>query len=505
MIGDFKRGIKLFFNFLKQNKKIFIIIFAVYCFAFVAIWRANFYYADDVGRSVIGYGWTSDFGRYSSSALQFFLLNMNLKLVDLSPYTQVFALLLTAFSSFILIYLFTEREKKPSFPTILASAFLGLCPYTIACFVYKFDAPCMALALFATVFPFLFYFSKRSTFFGASLICLLIMWTSYQAYSGVYVVMAIAMAFKSILDKEIFKEVLKRTLFAAFSFFVVVILYKICFPDVNGYRSIEMFSFAKLIPGFLGNLFAVLGLIWASFNAFWKILTILFFGVYLISFLAVEDSWKKKLRNFLFGLGCLFLFVIFSFGAFLLLKEDYFPIRSFCGISVAFTVLGLFTARNMSGLKIKPYFSAILAAPMALLLYQFFVFEVAFGNVLSDQWRYSSFRIEALADDLAELFPDKAEQQNTQLQIQGDIGFSAITAHVATEYPIINELITSETSGLTEHVWGSRRAYYYYDLNFEDAFVALTGRFDYSSMNKIKDTSYHTIYMDDGRVCVVLK
>ncbi len=86
----------------------------------------------DLRRSVTGYGWTPDFNRYSSSALQFFLINMNLKLVDLSPYTQILALLFTTLSSFILIYLFTAPNQKPSPLIVIAPTFLGLCPYTIS-------------------------------------------------------------------------------------------------------------------------------------------------------------------------------------------------------------------------------------------------------------------------------------------------------------------------------------------------------------------------------------
>ncbi len=82
--------IKLFF---KTYWKPLTLIFLFYCFALLAVLRANDYYVDDTGRAVIGYGWTSDFKRYGST-------------------------------------------------------FLGVAPYSLALWLYKFDAPCMALALF---------------------------------------------------------------------------------------------------------------------------------------------------------------------------------------------------------------------------------------------------------------------------------------------------------------------------------------------------------------------
>ena len=505
MVEDFKKCSRLFLSFFKQNKKLFFILLAAYCFAFIAIWRANYYYADDVGRAVVGYGWTSDFNRYSSSALQFFLVNMNLKLVDLSPYTQVLALALTALSSMMLIYLFSKRDKKPSFLAVAASAFLGLCPYTVACFVYKFDAPCMALALFASILPFLFYDSRRPIFFAISTICLLVMWTSYQSYSGIYVILTLAIALKSMMEKEKFSSILKRTLFCVLPFFLAVVLYKFCLPEIISYRSLEVYSFTELIPGLWGNFFGVISKVWSSFNDFWKLLAVLFCAVYLISFFLQEVSIKQKLKNFFFGSVFMILSLAFATGATLLLKETYYPPRSFCGFSVVFAVLGLFIAYGLSDRETKHFGKIFLALPVILLLYQFFVFEIAFGNALADQWRYSSFRIETLARDLSELFSDSSAQENVKLQIRGDIGYSEMVSHVAKEYPIMNELITDESTGLSEHVWGVRRLYYNYGLNFGDAFVALAGSYDYESMEMVKDTSYHTIYIDDDKACVVLK
>ncbi len=406
MIKDFKLSLGSFWTFLKQNKKIFLGLFAVYCFAFIAIWRANYYYADDMGRAVIGYGWTSDFNRYSSSALQFFLVNMNLKLVDLSPYTQVLALFLTALSSMMLIYLFAKRDKKPSLLAVVASAFLGLCPYTIACFVYKFDAPCMALALFVSILPFLFYNSKRTLFFIVSTVCLFVMWTSYQSYSGVFVILALAMALKSIIENEKLSRVLKNALFCALQFLLATAIYKFCLPEIISYRSLETYSIAELIPGLCKNFSEIVGKIWYSFNDFWRSLSILFFATYILSFFLQKTTLKQGFRNFAFSL----LFMAFSFalavGASILLKEALYPPRFFCGVSMIFAVFGLFIAYNLESKEEKNFGKVFLIFPMILLLYQFFVFEIAFGNALADQWNYSSFRIETLVDDLTKIISD---------------------------------------------------------------------------------------------------
>ncbi len=91
--------------------KPFLIIFGIYCFAMLAIWLAGVSYADDAGRAITGKGWTSDFNRYSSSLLSFFLIQMRFSLVDISPLGQILAMGLLTISTLILVELFGDKKE----------------------------------------------------------------------------------------------------------------------------------------------------------------------------------------------------------------------------------------------------------------------------------------------------------------------------------------------------------------------------------------------------------
>ena len=76
----------------------FLLVFAIYCLAMLAIWRSGFSYMDDLGRSISGYTWSHEFNRYSSSIISI-LFGTNMSLVDLSPWTQIFSMFYVGYSN----------------------------------------------------------------------------------------------------------------------------------------------------------------------------------------------------------------------------------------------------------------------------------------------------------------------------------------------------------------------------------------------------------------------
>ena len=489
--------------FLKTYWKPLLFIFLFYCFSFLAIIRANEYYVDDTGRAVIGYGWTSDFKRYSSTFLSFFLLNMNTKVVDLSPFTQIFALLLTAFSSVFLCLILSGKKNgaKLSTLSLVLSTFLGIAPYSISLWIYKFDAPCMALALFVSIVPFLFRSGKNRFLYPvASIFCLLILWTSYQAFSGVYSLLCLLIVVNELTSKKKTKPTIRFLLISVGSYLLSAILYKIL-PDVGlapSYRSTEIFGMLELVPGIINNLRALFATIWSDFPLAWKVLLSATIVVFPLSFIFKKGNHAKN-----FGIGFLTLLAIFTtcFGPFLALKELALQPRSLCAFSVALACLGIILGNNLKK-KLQ-----LLSIPSLLLIYSFMIFSFALGNALAGQKAYSTFRNSTLASDLSRLYPDSSEFSQKQVQILGDIGLSAVTKHASESYPLIPRIIDESQTGLSEHVWGTRRLLFYYGLKFDNYFVAKNEKFDYELFNIKLDSQYHKIYesQDSTKICIVLK
>ncbi|VEI48582.1 Uncharacterised protein [Actinobacillus equuli] len=142
---------------------------------------ADIYYIDDLGRSIVGSRGWDNFSRFSSNFLSS-ILNMSVRLTDISPLTQIISIIILSISSLILVVIFS---KKSSYFTLLGSTFLGLSPFYLENMSYKFDSPYMTLAILASLLPFLFI--RNSIIFIIVGICsLLLMYTTYQAANAIF-------------------------------------------------------------------------------------------------------------------------------------------------------------------------------------------------------------------------------------------------------------------------------------------------------------------------------
>ena len=150
MYQTFTTKIKILKPFIKP----FLLLFAIYCLAIFTIVRANYLYIDDTGRAITGYAWDSDFNRFTSSFIGR-ILSTNTTLIDIAPLTQWLAAALLAVAGLILAYVYCGRRIK-HLPLIGAS-FIGLAPFMLGCLEYRFDSPCMALSILASIAPLLFW------------------------------------------------------------------------------------------------------------------------------------------------------------------------------------------------------------------------------------------------------------------------------------------------------------------------------------------------------------
>lgn len=143
-------------------KPLCILILLYFIVSFVLL-RANYNNLDDTGREVHTYREWDNFSRYTSYYLSP-IIHANKILSDISPLTQILALVILAAASIIVIYGITEQTKI-SWWCMVAVLPLGLSPYFLECLSYKFDSPYMALSVLASVFPVLFMRKKRLCFF----------------------------------------------------------------------------------------------------------------------------------------------------------------------------------------------------------------------------------------------------------------------------------------------------------------------------------------------------
>ncbi|MBP5465538.1 MAG: glucosyltransferase domain-containing protein, partial [Treponema sp.] len=207
---------------LYADRKAVLILFCLYTFGMLTIFHANYYYgaADDLYRAMSGARAWRNFYRYISHFLSVFV-HTSPKLFDIAPFTQLLALFVMAVSALLLIRIFmpgrgagtvpagtdcgagtdTGSPRPLSLFVYLAAVPVCLFPYFLENLSYRYDAPYIALSVFFCIVPFLFT-DRLRLFAPVSLVSLFLMCLSYQAASGVYIVVCAFCVFRMWSTKE---------------------------------------------------------------------------------------------------------------------------------------------------------------------------------------------------------------------------------------------------------------------------------------------------------------
>ena len=138
-----------------KNKKYLFILFSLYFLGYFSIIRANFwnFAIDDLPRQMEGSREWVNFYRYFAEIGSIFI-HTSMNIFDIAPLTQFIALILVSFASFFAISIFSNNTF--SIKTCIASLPIGLFPYFLSNYSYRYDSPYMALSLCISIVPFLF-------------------------------------------------------------------------------------------------------------------------------------------------------------------------------------------------------------------------------------------------------------------------------------------------------------------------------------------------------------
>ena len=473
---------------LKPNKKEFIssvfFLFIMYVIAIFSIIRANFYYIDDVRRSIDGHGMRGDFSRHISQFLSYFL-HTDSRLTDISPLPQLVACLLLALAGFILVKIICH---KPTKYLLLASLPLGLSPYFLSCLSYKFDAPYMALSILVSVFPFLFMQKNRWLYACICLVSILIMTMTYQAASGIFVMMALFIFFTNLIYK---KDTVKNNFIflgiSAMSYFVALMMFQLFFKEqIVSYVSTALPNIKDMPAVFLRNVEIYFTNINNEFNEKWKILSIIIMAIFYVK--TIIFSKVNKILSIFLTPVVLALLLIFSFGLYSILEYPLFAPRTMYGIGVFLAIICVDICFSLK---------KIVSFPAIVLCWCFFVFSFAYGNALDDQKRYNNFRTELLLHDLSTLFPEQTDEPYP-LTIVNHIGFSPVVENVAKHNPVVKSLVHINLKQGCPFVYIYLSKYHKFNLSWAD-------NPDNETMPVVFDSYYHTIKSKDGHIVVILK
>ena len=458
----------------------------LYAFGIIGIIRADFFYMDDLGRTMNGYrSWNTD-SRYISDFLAV-LLHADTRITDISPLPQVVAALFIAVASVFLVYVISGGKvtKTACFLTLP----IGLSPYFLECFSFRFDAPYMALSVLASIAPFLFM-RDYAVFSACSIVSLLIMCMTYQASSGIYIIIVIILCFKAWNGREkTGREIIRFAAVSALSYCASLIFFRLFLMKNRStfYSSTEIYPIHRLFPGIANNFLTYIRNVNTDFVFIWKFLLFILCLTFL--FASLFFTKRNKIAALTLSLAALAAMCVMSFGGvyLALVKQAFLP-RYMLGFGVFIACLAVY----LSNITKK-----IVLLPAVLLCWYFFVFSFTYGNALSQQKRYINFRTEILLHDLSLLFPGKIEDP-LLIKLKNSAGFAPSIQNISIRNPVIRRLVPIHL--MSEWIWGSFVLIRYYNFNLQrDESIEEDG------LNEIFDSYYHTIKSDGRKILVILK
>jgi hypothetical protein len=479
---------------LKQFLKPTLLLTGIYLLGYISLIRANALYMDDMGRTIQGYRGWDNWGRYVNNFLAVFI-HADTNLTDISPLPQLIAIFILAISSVLLVYILCD--KKMTVINLAASIPLGLSPYILQCLSYKYDAPYMALSVLVSIIPFLFLQSKVK-FAVSSILCVLVMCMTYQASSGIYVMLVVIISFLNWnKNQEQIKNIFLFAVIAALCFCGALLIFRFFIMtvhnEVNGYASTAMFPVARIFSGMIQNMETYVKYINSDFFKLWKI------GIMIIGTLFVFDctvrSKRNKIAAIILAVAVICVLFFLSFGAYIVLEKPMYEPRALYGFGgfLAIICICAVSHRNKAA-----------AVSVFALSWCFFVFSFSYGNALADQKRWMDFRAEILLQDLSTLGPD-LNKYDMAIQLEGWIGFAPSINNVAKHYPIITRLVPVQL-GLGTYIWGNTYLLEYFNwgtINMIAGFIQQ--QFDDTDLQVVLDSYYHTIKTDGQRIVVVFK
>lgn len=478
---------------IPHMKKPFIILFCIYLVGLSSLIRANYNYMDDLGRTAWGYTLWDDFSRYITQFLAI-LVHADTQINDISPLPQLLAISLVVLSSMVVLKVFAGKYSALN---IIAIIPLGLSPYFLECFSYKFDSPYMALSVLASVLPLLFIDYGVKLYIIILAVSTSIMLLTYQASSGIFLIsLLLFLGIKWNQGKDA-SSCIKIIMTSVGIQLIIALIFKVFLvKEFDNYVSTNIASYENLLVIAVDNLKTYYSLILNSSPISWRVMCI---GVVLAAVRTfIIDSKRNKIQASILVILLIIVCSALAYGAYIILEKPLFAARSFYGFGVFIAILGII-AINGNTASLMGKLACI------LLSWSLIVFSLAYGNALAEQKRYESFRAHILLNDISRI-PGLDKGNVKKMQLKGNVGYSPVLQRMQKRYPMLNLLVNIQLK--EGYCFGEFYLFNYFPLpgiEHEPNWGTKIKEIDDISMPVFMDTAYHTIKADDKNIVVILK
>lgn len=304
--------------------------------ALFALLRGDIYFLDDWGSASRETSW-SHFSRYLATFILNDLSTLGKGALDISPLLQILAVIFVVASSMILLYLI---RKKFDLLGIIASLPLGLSPYFLENLSYKFESLTMSIALFLAVLPFLFQVQRR-IFSALSVVCLILMFMSYQAANAVYIILSL---FFALFIQADFRQGAKFLARCACNLIIASLIYKFAIAEPVSewtihYTSDKMIALNVLFVGISQNLVQYLASIFNDLKSTPFIYLIALNCVLFVGNMAIFS--QRRIYAICGVITFLALGIALSYGLYLILEKPILNPRVFYGFNAFVAVISI--------------------------------------------------------------------------------------------------------------------------------------------------------------------
>lgn len=473
----------MFKSWLVDNKGKLFLLFGLYCLVTISIGLANHPFVDDASRQVSGISsFGADYARYGSDYAAY-LLEGSRHLVDLGLTTFVVsAIILTAVSSILLFVLNDEKPVKWS--SVFAGVVIGINPWFMESISFRFDGPYICLSLLFSTLPYLFW--KTKYFFPISVVSIFMMYNTYQASSGLYILLLLTLLYKDYLTTKVTRKHLNKMLLGLSAFLSGTFLYfiemKLNPQLTERFGNTEIAPLSELLPTIVKNYRLYFESIINQSAHIWLVLGCLSLFLFVLLFNIKGEKVSRKLvwfSNILY----LFLGFLISYGIYVAVVNPLATYRTRYMYGFAF-FLGIILILLSSCLKNK-YIEYVKTITIFALSYYFISFGLSYAYLLSTQNDYFEIQSVALAKELSDKIPSKDITIHTNRLLRD----SPVFMSALNNYPVLSNILYSNQS----LIWPNVRKFNNvtgYNLNF----VLITEPLDTNEAQLINETLDYKLY-----------
>ncbi len=437
MIEEFLGYLSNFWEFIERNKKACFIILSIYLVVNINIGLAEFPYIDDIGRQLEGYsGFSEHYSRYLSE-ISARLIQGGSHLTDPGLSTNIISAFILTFASVTLLFVLFP-SKKINLGLILSSTVIGINPWFLEALSFRFDNPFMSLSILVSLLPFIFWESKK-LFNLFSIICIYLMCNSYQASSGIYILMVLTLVFLELIYGK--KLNIKGLLNSAVSYIVGMVLYKVqitikppIFAEQG--KTPGLFQLPNVI---IGNAKGYLKSIYLQSYKTWIYLVIVLLFLLILNILI--SGKQKKIFSLFYTFIWLSVGSVISYGAYLALPMQFYLMRPRyeyglgAFISIILVVIVGISSKN-----------GILSLIKSLVSGLFVFYMLTFSFVYVSTLKQQNTIFESQSSILGNALNKYVTKKNRVVNLNKFLPNSPIYENTSSVYPLIGSLVMPNTN-----------------------------------------------------------